>query len=90
MEYIESKENFKLFMKNEGLANNTSNNYITWLEFIAKKGFPINKELKNNSEIIDFLKKTNNIEIIIRIKEIILILSLLLISIENSLLQNLI
>ena len=57
MEYIESKENFKLFMKNEGLANNTSNNYITWLEFIAKKGFPINKELKNNSEIIDFLKK---------------------------------
>lgn len=57
MEYIESKENFKLFMKNEGLANNTSNNYITWLEFIAKKGFPINRELKNNSEIIDFLKK---------------------------------
>ena len=57
MEYIEFKENFKLFMKNEGLANNTSNNYITWLEFIAKKGFPINRELKNNSEIIDFLKK---------------------------------
>ena len=44
-------------MKNEGLAKNTSNNYITWLEFIAKKGFPINRELKNNSEIIDFLKK---------------------------------
>ena len=54
---IEFKEDFKLFMKNEGLAKNTSNNYITWLEFIAKKGFPINRELKNNSEIIDFLKK---------------------------------
>ena len=57
MEYIEFKEDFKLFMKNEGLAKNTSNNYITWLEFIAKKGFLINRELKNNSEIIDFLKK---------------------------------
>ena len=57
MGYIEFKEDFKLFMKNEGLAKNTSNNYITWLEFIAKKGFLINRELKNNSEIIDFLKK---------------------------------
>jgi hypothetical protein len=54
---IEFKEDFKLFMKNEGLAKKTSNNYITWLEFIAKKGFPINRELKNNSEIIDFLKE---------------------------------
>lgn len=57
MGYIEFKEDFKLFMKNEGLAKNTSNNYITWLEFIAKKGFSINRELKNNSEIIDFLKE---------------------------------
>ena len=50
MEYIEFENEFKAFMKKEGLK--AYGNYITWLRFIAKEGFSISRDLVDNDTII--------------------------------------
>ena len=55
MEYIEFENEFKAFMKKEGLK--AYGNYITWLRFIAKEGFSISRDLVDNDTIINHLEK---------------------------------
>lgn len=58
MKYIDRKDEFYEYMKKKGPNKEGSrNNYISWLEFIAKQGFEINQNLRSNEEIISFLKE---------------------------------
>lgn len=58
MEYIEFENEFKAFMKKEGLK--AYGNYITWLRFIAKEGFSISRDLVDNDTIINHLEKNKS------------------------------
>ena len=58
MEYIEFENEFKAFMKKEGLK--AYGNYITWLRFIAKEGFSISIDLVDNDTIINHLEKNKS------------------------------
>ena len=56
--YIEFENEFRSFMGKEGpWEEKAQGNYISWLRFIAKNGFNIGKDLKENDTIIDFLKE---------------------------------
>jgi len=56
--YIEFENEFRSFMEKEGPSEERAQgNYISWLRFIAKNGFNIGKDLKENDTIIDFLKE---------------------------------
>ena len=58
MEDIEFENEFKDFMKKEGLK--AYGNYITWLRFIAKEGFSISRDLVDNDTIINHLEKNKS------------------------------
>lgn len=58
MEDIEFENEFKAFMKKEGLK--AYGNYITWLRFIAKEGFSISRDLVDNDTIINHLEKNKS------------------------------
>ena len=60
MEYIEFENEFKAFMKKEGLKDNTRRNYISWLRFIAKEGFSISRDLVDNDTIINHLENNKS------------------------------
>ena len=56
MEYIEFENEFKAFMKKEGLKAH----YISWLRFIAKEGIRIGRDMDDNDTIINHLEKNKS------------------------------
>ena len=56
MEYIEFENEFKAFMKKEGLKAH----YISWLRFIAKEGIRIGRNMDDNNTIINHLEKNKS------------------------------
>ena len=56
MEDIEFENEFKAFMKKEGLKAH----YISWLRFIAKEGIRIGRNMDDNDTIINHLEKNKS------------------------------
>jgi hypothetical protein len=56
MEDIEFENEFKAFMKKEGLKAH----YISWLRFIAKEGIRIGRNMDDNNTIINHLEKNKS------------------------------
>ena len=56
MENIEFENEFKAFMKKEGLKAH----YISWLRFIAKEGIRIGRDMDDNDTIINHLEKNKS------------------------------
>lgn len=62
MGFIENQLEFQAFMKKNGPEKSASqSNYLSWLTFISENGFDINRNLKSNDEILDYLKENENL-----------------------------
>ena len=63
MNKIENEVEFRLYMENvkiKKLSPRTMDTYISWLNFLSRNGFDIEKNLDTNENIIDSLRKTEN------------------------------
>ncbi len=59
MASIENENEFKEFMKELGpRSKNSRDNYISWLRYLSKQGFNIDRNIIETKEIIDQLKLT--------------------------------